>query len=81
MFLLPLPILAPLVVKYKSTNEEENRDSNDDFKTNKKKSGAKKYFEICPDFWQKFVSFIGSPCIKYAYYFVNNKLLKLFKFT
>ena len=31
----------------------------------------------CSDYWQKFLSFIGSPCIKYSYYFVNINLLNL----
>ena len=82
MILLPLPILAPLIIRFRDTEKEKekrvtNKEDEIISKKNKTKTNCFQKIESCSDYWHKFFSFIGTPCIKYAYYFVN-KILFIF---
>ena len=82
VILLPLPILAPLVVRYKDNYKGKNIEviqkyEADETISNRKRSQAN-CFEKMESYWHKFLSFIGAPCIKYVYYFVKNTFIYLY---
>ena len=75
MILLPFPILAPLIVRFTDIRKKKEASNKNKTKT--------KYFEkteSCSDYLHKCLYFIRTPCIKYAYYFVN-KFLFIFIYS
>jgi hypothetical protein len=53
--------------------EEKKDDNKDQDKNNDKKKSICIKVHSISDYWQLFLLFIGSPFIKYIYYFVNMK--------